>query len=447
MRNIKLLTLLLSLFSTTLFAQENKYHSYFIEFLKNGTCEEPIEKNVPLKKINKVRTDIWNAWVDANQHFDEEKLIELDSISLGRHSHFNIPDSLEPNAKMPYYYGSKGICPEDGYPCFIYLHGSGPKEHEWSNGLKFAQTFKDGPSIYFVPQIPNEGQYYRWYQKSKQYVWEKVIRQLFLKNDVNPNKLYLFGISEGGYGSQRLASFYADYFAAAGPMAGGEPLKNAPAENCMNIGFCLRTGDKDFGFYRDILTRYTKTAFDSLESIYPNYFVHNVELIPGRGHSIDYRPTTPWLKKFVRNPWPKKFIWEDFEMDGVHRKGFYNIVVTERPDEGLRTRYDVDIHDNIIEISVHNVYYSTIQTDERWGIEMKFNRSYKEADRGKFVLYLNEHLVDLKKKVTVIVNGKTKYCGKLKCNVFHMMKSLSTFSDPNRIYPAAVELSIDNSFN
>lgn len=65
------------------------------------------------------------------------------------------------------------------------------------------------------------GDYYRWWQKAKQFAWEKMLRLAFVSGKINPNKVYFFGISEGGYGSQRLASFYADYLAAAGPMAGG----------------------------------------------------------------------------------------------------------------------------------------------------------------------------------------------------------------------------------
>ena len=343
---------------------------------------------------------------------------------------------------MPYYFGSKGECPEEGYPFFLYLHGSGPKAAEWSTGLKLAQFFDDGPSLYFVPQIPNEGEYYRWYQPSKQYVYEKLFRQTLMNESVNPNRLYVFGISEGGYGSQRFASFYADYLAAAGPMAGGEPLKNAPVENCRHIGFSFLTGALDKGFYRDILTTYTKEAFDSLQCINPEDFKHRIELVPNRAHAIDYRPTTPWLKQYVRNPWPKQFTWEDYEMGGRHRKGFYNIVVRERPDEKLRTRYDVDIENNIVNIKVQNVHYTTIEKDPRWGIEMKFTKEYSLAEKGKFVLYFNEHLVDLKKKVLVKVNGREVFNAKLKCNTANMANALATFFDPMRIYPAAVEVEL-----
>ena len=423
-------------------AQNAEYQAYFEDCLKGKETVCPQNKKIKTKNIETLRSEVWKSWTAANRNFNEEKLIDLAPICSSTVGHWNLPANLEPNAVMPYYYGSKGEKPSAGYPLFLYIHGSGPKEAEWSTGLKLAQYFEDGPSIYFVPQIPNEGEYYRWYQKSKQYAWNKLLRQALLQDYINPSRLYILGISEGGYGSQRMASFYADYWAAAGPMAGGEPLKNAPVENCGNIGFSFLTGALDKGFYRDILTTYTKQAFDSLEIMHPGAYKHRIELIPGRAHHIDYSPTTPWLKQFERNAWPKEFSWEDYEMDGVHRTGFYNLAVQERPDAELRTRYDVKIEDNVVDVTVRNVHYTTIEKDQRWGIEMKFTRKYTMAEKGKFVVYLNEHLVDLDKKVKVIVNGKTVFKGKLKCSSDDMLKSTVEFFDPLRIYPASVQVEL-----
>lgn len=400
------------------------------------------DKKLKPDEIAAMQTLVWNAWKDANTTFEEEKLPDIKPISLGDSGVWNIPATLEADAAMKYYWGSKGEKPENGYPLFLYMHGSGDPAREWSNGLYFANTFDDSPSAYFVPKIPRTGEYYRWWQKGKQYAWEKLLRQTLASETIDPDRIYFFGISEGGYGSQRLASFYADYLAGAGPMAGGEPLVNAPAENCRNIAFSLRTGDQDFGFYRDQLTRYTKEAFDSLQALHPAGYIHNVELIPGRGHHIDYRPTTPWLASFKRNPYPKNVSWEDFEMDGIHRSGFYNLQVIERPDERRRTRYEMSINGNNINITVDNVDYSTIETDSRWGIAMKSARAYTPATKGIFRIYLNSALVDLNRPVNIVVNGKRIFNGKLKCTLDNMLESCAEYHDPRRLYPASVTVNL-----
>ena len=409
------------------------------DFRKGFSTDTELRQDIKNKQIADYREMVWTAWREANHDFKEDKLIAPHALKAKEHGAWHLPAALEPNATMPFYFGSKKDA-QSPAPLFVYLHGSGPKAQEWSIGLQLAQSFEDAPSMYFVPQIPNEGQWYRWWQRSKQYAWDALLRQALVRQDVNPRRLYVFGISEGGYGSQRLASFYADYLAAAGPMAGGEPLKNAPAENLSNIGFSLRTGAKDYGFYRERLTRYTREALDSLEHLYPAGYRHRVELIPERGHHIDYRPTTPWLAAFERNPWPKHFIWEDYEMDGQHRTGFYNLWIHTRPDSTLRTRYDLHIEDNEINISIENVAYTCTELDPKWGIELKFARTYTPATNGRLTLFLNEHLVKLTRPVIVKVNGRQVYNGRPRLSVQSLAQSAQVFGDPLRLFPVAVEV-------
>lgn len=387
---------------------------------------------------------IWAAWKKANDNFEEEKLIDLTSLTTAHSGSWLLPASLEANATMNYYWGSKSTKPAAGYPLFLYLHGSGDKNTEWETGLTLSQSFKDAPSVYFIPQIPNVGDYYRWWQKAKQFAWEKLLRLAYVSEIVDPDRVYFFGISEGGYGSQRLASFYADYLAAAGPMAGGEPLKNAPAENCANTAFSLRTGADDTGFYRNTLTGYTKEAFDELETAHPGYYTHNIELIPGVGHSIDYTLTTPWLKEYTRNPYPHYFCWENFEMDGQYRSGFYNLHVDERSNADFSTRscYEMTISGNNITLQVDEVRYTTTETDPKWGIEMRFEKSRTPATKGKLTLYLCNELVDLSKSVTLTVNGKKAYSGVPEIRLENMVNSCAEFFDPRRIYPAAIEVDL-----
>ena len=426
-------------------AQDKNIEHYFADHLAGSTKSYTQDKIIKPAQIKVWQDKVWAAWKQANSQAKEEKLIAAKPLDKWSKGSWTLPDSLEPHAVMPYCYWKKADSTQTGrLPLFLYLHGSGPKEQEWYAGVRLSTMFKDAPSIYFIPQIPNEGNYYRWWQKAKQYAWEKLIRLALAGEDVDANRLYVFGISEGGYGSQRLASFYADYLAAAGPMAGGEPLRNAPVENCANIGFSFLTGELDNGFYRNYFTKATRQWFDSLQVLHPGLYDHRIELVPNCGHAIDYRPTTPWLRQHVRNPYPKQVFWEDFEMDGRHRNGFYNIHVNERSDkaDNTRTYYEMSIQGNTINVKVSTVTYDILQRDPNWGIEMKFKKSYKPATSGKFTIYLNEQLVDLKVPVTIIVNGKQVFQGKVKANVKNMVNSCATFFDPYRIYPAAVEIKL-----
>lgn len=412
--------------------------TFFVDRLSKGKGVYTENVPVELSEIEAQQAVVWQAWVAANNELDEETLIPLEDLSRKKSGSWTLPSNLEPNAVMNYYFGKKGTRPDNGYPMFVYLHGSGNRDSEWATGHSFSTSFKDGPSVYFVPRIPNTGDYYRWWQKSKQWAWEKLLRQAYLNEDIDPNRIYFFGISEGGYGSQRLASFYADYLAGAGPMAGGEPLKNAPPENCRNIAFNFRTGAEDSGFFRNTLTQYTADAFASLQSQYPDGFVHHIELIPGYGHGIDYTKTTPWLAQFTRNPHPKHVMWECFDMDGVRRNAFYNLYVEEDPRGFLsyRVYYIMDIEGNNIDLGVQRATYKC--TESQSGIEMSFDKYHSEVNKGKIRIYLNNNLVDLSKPVSVRANGKLLFHGMVQPTLQDMVNSLATYYDPERIFPASV---------
>ncbi len=410
--------------------------SYFDAYLLGKQL--PTVAETAIENVDAATKDAWQAWRKANATVEP---LVVAPLSEARTLNYNIPAELEADAVMPFYYGTKGERPDAGYPFFLYMHGSGPKAAEWATGLKLANYWADAPSFYMVPQIPNEGQLYRWWQKGKQWVWKHVLRRAMLDENINHDRIYFLGISEGGYGSQRLGSFYADYLAAVGPMAGGEPLRNAPCENLMNTPFSLLTGEYDRMFSRDILTRRALAALDSLEKAHPGYFKHRIMLPEGRGHSIDYSPTTPWLSQFERNATPKQFAWENFEMDGIKRNAFYNLKVNEECGAAdVRTYYTYETKKNEIHITAQHVTYNTTIREPQMGIEISLYKTYTPAAHGSLTVFLNDALCNTKKKVRIFVNGKECFYGKLTPSLNSLAESITTYEDANRVFPYSVDV-------
>lgn len=401
--------------------------------------------------VDSVRQAVWGAWRAANSALGEAKLTALADLYGAAPSQWFIPDSLERNAVMRYYYGTRNASAGQALPLLVYLHGSGAPDTEWYTGRRLAlRSFGDEPSAYFVPRIPNTGDLYRWWQRGKQWAWEKLLRQVLAGDDIDPCRIYFLGISEGGYGCQRLASFYADYLAGVGPMAGGEPLINAPVENCANTAFSLLTGAQDDGFCRNTLTANTGEAFDKAQSEHGSLatdgatlFRHRVELIAGAGHAIDYSLTTPWLRAYTRDPRPKVVLWEDFAMDGRRRGGFHNLWVEKAPtspDAGgdRRTMYKMVVRGNAVEVSVDNVAYSVAERDPRWGIGLRYDRALTTASGGRLRVYLDERMVDVSQDVVVTVNGTEAWRGPLVPTVADMARSAAAYFDPGRCFAASV---------
>ena len=426
--------------------REKEIYDTFVSALNDSETNEISDAMLSLENISSVREKVWNIWKSAVDDFKEEKLIELDILENRKSGSWNLPSSLEPSAIMPYYYGCNEYPSFDEnkkYPLFLYMHGSGDKAQEWETGIGLSLRRFYSPAIYFVPQIPNAyGEYYRWAIQSKQWAWEKLLRLAYMSENIDPNKIYFFGISEGAYGSQRLASFYADYLAGAGPMAGGEPLKNAPMENVANIAFSLRTGELDDSFGRNILTQKALEVADELQKAHPGYYNHYIEVIPDYGHSIDYKPTTPWLAKYTRDPHPDYVYWENFAMYDRYREGFYNLRVIKNATSSLKARacYEMSRDGNTITLNAKIVNYITSYT--QGGIEMFFNKKYSNASRGTLRIYLNEEEYDLSQPVTIILNGTEIFSGKVEPTLGTLVESCALFFDPERLFPASIDVDL-----
>lgn len=367
--------------------------------------------------------------------------VEFDSV---RSAVWHLPDSLEADADMLFAFGSCGRRPDNGYPLFIYIHGSGPRDMEFATGLKLTRQWAEqtNPSAWFVPRIPNEGKYYRWWQRAKQWAWEELLRRAMASELFDPDRIYLLGISEGGYGSQRLASYYADYLAGAGPMAGGEPLANNPTDNLRNTPFSLLTGSEDHMFCRNRLTAEAAKELDSLAALNPGDYIHRVELQPGRGHGIDYSPTAPWLSRFSRRVSPRHVTWEDYEMDGCRRKAFANIEPLSRPDSLDRVRYDliIDSVANSVTLNVDEVIYNSLEKDPMFGISLRNGRTFRPVASGSVRIYLDDSMLDLDRHVEITVNGKRLPAIRPMRTEATLRRSIALWADPRRLYPAALTL-------
>ena len=430
--------------------------SHFSSILEGKNEKYVSDIKIPYSDIATYRSSVWDQWKDANDGYSEIKLPTLPTRYDGQlriPAVWEIPADLEPQASLKYAWGRLGSS-TDACPLIIFLHGSGAKETEWELAKTLAPSFDSKPAIYFIPQFPNEElngvNYRRWWQKGKQWVWEKIIRQVNLRDEIDINKVYFIGISEGAYGSQRLGTYYADYLAGIAPMAGGEPLNNAPCENLRHVAVHFRTGSNDNGFYRSTLTQACGDSLDLLQQQYPDGYVHDVKTVAGADHTLPkYGEAFPWLVQQTRTTNPKHINWEDYTMDGNWRKGFYNIEVTRRsfPINCNRTYYQMDIDGNNINMQVRGLYYETTNDyNNPYGddLVLNFNRHYATATSGEIKVYLNNDLVDLSKPVTLTVNGKKVFNGKLQPNLADMVNSTALFYDKERVYPTHIDVNLDN---
>ena len=118
------------------------------------------------------------------------------------------------------------------HPAILFLHGSGerdiPLEAITNQAIfAYARTHADYPFIVIAPQCP-PGQ---WWEAP---ALEDTVADVLAKYPIDPDRLYLTGLSMGGFGCWMLATAHPDWFAAVVPICGGgdpedvERIKDLP---------------------------------------------------------------------------------------------------------------------------------------------------------------------------------------------------------------------------
>ncbi len=118
---------------------------------------------------------------------------------------------------LPEGYGQQ----EKRWPLMLFLHGAGERGDDLNKVKvhgppKIVEKQKDFPFIIVSPQCPEDDW---WTQKTE--VLINLLDDIVAQYDVDVDRVYLTGLSMGGYGSWALASEYPDRFAAVVPICGG----------------------------------------------------------------------------------------------------------------------------------------------------------------------------------------------------------------------------------
>jgi len=339
--------------------------------------------------------------------------------------------------EFPYVLLAKGDKPATGWPLYICLHGGGGNgkakgPHTWRVNTRewqaqktlFDRVYKPA-GLYFIPRMADDRRG-RWWHDHNQIAFEQVIEQAILFRDVDPNRVYLMGISEGGYGAIRFAGNRPDRFAATGGMAAAEPMHTSPPENMRNVAMRIDIGEKDTMFDRVGLARRMGERLDELRAKDPEGYDHAVNVQAGRGHGIDYSLTPKWLAERVRNPRPKRVVWTVQKFDSRVAQQHYWVRLGAKPDDlpwFIDARFD------------------------RGDLVVTVERPTKDGGRepvtsGSLVILLDDRLASLNYNIDIVVNGKGLPPVKAQRSLAVMLRSLAERCDPESCYCAEVAIDL-----
>ena len=316
-------------------------------------------------------------------------------------------DSLEMKFDLKYF----GEKPTGGWNLYFSLHGGGQtpdsvNEKQWNRHKTLYQVQQ---GIVLIPRSPTNT-WNMWHQEHVDPMFERLIQNMILLYDVDPNRVYLMGYSAGGDGVYQLAPRMADRFAAAAMMA-GHPNETSPL-GLRNLPFTIHMGENDTPYDRNKVAKEWGIKLQELQNNDNNGYPHHVQIHKGKGHWMELLDTVAisWMTDFQRDPFPKKIIWKQ---DDVTHSRFYWLK-DDKPTE--RSLIVASIEGQTI-----NIENSTI---------------------SNFTIMLNDSLVNMDKSVSVKYLGEEVYNGIISRSIRTIKESIREYGDPELIFSGEIPISL-----
>lgn len=307
-------------------------------------------------------------------------------------------------------YIPESYCESRPYPLILSLAGGGGNGEEMIGDWPNAVADKG----YFVA-CPVAGGKSWWQEGSK--IALAALADAKRKYNIDENRVYLTGYSNGGLGTDYLATRYPDLFAAAAPIA-GNPVNDSTRDddpamlrNLRHVPFRIMHGEVDpvipVGADRVMKARLDSLGF-SAEYLETKGQGHGLRFEPD-GRVKDFREALTFFAKHTRDPFPKR-------ISGV------------MTSPGWR----------------YWIYADSLTGKAHLEGEVKPNNviDLKADSLARLTLFLNPKLVDFSKPLTVIVNGKQTYKGTLQLDMQVLIEAVQAREDRTMAFWAKLPLSL-----
>ncbi len=312
--------------------------------------------------------------------------------------------------RMPFWHTVYGERPPAGRSLYLSLHGGGGthpsvNDRQWENQKRL---YRPDEGVYVAPRAPTDT-WNLWHQPHIDVLFDRLLADLFVFGDVNPDRVYLMGYSAGGDGVYQLAPRMSDRFAAAAMMA-GHP-NDARIEGLRNIPFTLHMGAEDSAYDRNRVARQWGQGLSELREADPDGYVHWVEIYEGKGHWMDGEDAAalPWMASHERDLRPERIVWVQH---GVPHRRYYWLAV-----EGPRLGAEIVVerHGQVIEIV-----------------------SWEE--QGELAIRLDDTMLNLDEPVSVRHADRELFRGDVPRTVAVLTRTLREREDPRGLFPAEIRL-------
>ena len=362
------------------------------------------------ESIDMVKNGIWEAY-RLEQTFNQDRKEEMRNCKI---------------KDMRYFIKTVGVKPNDGYPVFIALHGGGEGEADFNDvqweKMKnyYSEHLECG--IYIAPRgITNTWNLHSVPESLP--IYDRLIENLCIFENINLNKVYLLGFSAGSDGTYQIISHMPDRFAAANASA-GHP-NNCTTANWFNLPIILQVGSLDDAYNRNTVTVDYDMKIKSTHQTFIHYkkphnfidngplkelqpvYSDNKEWITNSDAPHVYKNTNApsLLINYTRNHYPSFCQWD---------------TTTRAIKRSVNSHYWISTNDNVgllsVDLKKNKIFIQCNLIDKLNDLKILLNQKMITSDTVVTVqIYLNGiHLRDLK----------------LECKMSNLLNTLLERGDP-----------------
>lgn len=309
--------------------------------------------------------------------------------------------------------------PARAYPVEFMLHG-GVSRPEWEAGGDWWRRGYDGflelEQITVVPAAWNEN---FWWQAGQAENLPAILRGLKQRYNIDDNRVYLTGVSDGGTGTYFFAFKQPLHWAAFLPYIGHPGVLRSVQsgggyalyfENLMDRALFIVNGEKD--------PLYPASSIEPfIEVLKEANIDHEFTIIADGGHNTNWLPDQQaridaFKQSHVRNPFPEHLIWVADDDSRYNRNAWLRIDRLQSP--GRPGLVEVDRSCNEFTVNAQGV--------------------------AAFTLLLNPEEINFNELVRVSVNGATLFTGQVLQDAETLLNSVEREYDRSLLYSA--ELSV-----
>ena len=312
------------------------------------------------------------------------------------------------------------------YALVVCLHGFGFTGEEY---LERWRTRLGEDYLLACPTYPSGA----WFTRRAEELVLETIRQAGHRYHIDPNRVFLTGMSNGGIGAWLIGMHHAPLFAGLAPMASGLDDVVMPfLANLRGTPVYIIHGAKDQVMPVD-LSRSIARELDVLG--YPHVYREHQREHPMAGGHYFPREELPdlvaWFNRQRREPLPTSLT---VVRDGSHFQSF-NWVRLDATDPIAAFSEDlVDKRDERIKRRVYARLDVSIAGNNRIEVKAEHVQRYS--------LFLNEQLIDFSKPLTVVTNGRLSFEGTVTPSVETLLRQARLRQEPERLFSVHLTIAI-----